>query len=332
MVQRYIKLKRKNALESDRTTVYCPRQWCQGPARSKKTEALDRNPDGDWEDEDHGDPAKNGVELSEEPIPPAERLAICTECTFAFCKVCKASWHGEFVICDPRRKAQVTDEELASEEYMKLHTSPCPTCDARCQKTHGCNHMICYKCSSHFCYLCSAWLDANSPYEHFNNPKKSCYMRLWELEAGDGADVGRGFAGGFDDTDDDDGDFGQDGNPLDDSDVSDSEDEAFLIDRAPIAPPPPPRPRRRGRAQNVVVRLPPARIRAAIARRAAGPANAVGQERPAGDPRNPRPAPALDFEWIRLEWWNMAWNQMMANPDIPFNHQEGAGERDESDE
>lgn len=288
MVQRYIKLKRKNALESDRTTVYCPRQWCQGPARSKKTEALDRNLDEGSEDEGQGDPAKRGVELSDGPIPPAERLAICTECKFAFCRVCKASWHGEFMICDPQRKAQLTDEEKASEEYMRLHTSPCPTCNAKCQKTHGCNHMICYKCSSHFCYLCSSWLDSGNPYQHFNTPMKPCFMRLWELEGGDGDDVGRGFAGGFDDSDDD----GQDANPLEDSDDSDSEDEAEIL-RAPVVPPVHQH-RNRRRAHNVVVRLPPARIQAAIARRAAAdPAagDGVDLERAAGHDA-PQPGPA----------------------------------------
>ena len=37
VVQRYVKLKRKAALESDKDTIYCPRSWCQGAARSKKT-------------------------------------------------------------------------------------------------------------------------------------------------------------------------------------------------------------------------------------------------------------------------------------------------------
>ncbi|KAL8773995.1 MAG: hypothetical protein Q9194_004172, partial [Teloschistes cf. exilis] len=169
MVQRYVMLKRKKALESDRTTVYCPRQWCQGAARSKKTEALDRNLDLESEDdaEPDAEPEEPQPDTPDDTpaarIPPAERLAICTECSFAFCKVCKASWHGELIICDPQRKAKLTAEEKASEEYIKLHTSPCPTCNAKCQKTHGCNHMICFKCNTHFCYLCSSWLDSGNP-------------------------------------------------------------------------------------------------------------------------------------------------------------------------
>lgn len=282
IVQRYVMLKRKNALESDRTTVYCPRQWCQGPARSKKTEELDRDDDLQ-SDEEQADPSKEPQDESNDSdrqSQSVERLAICTQCTYAFCKVCKAGWHGDFFICDPKRKAKMTAEEEASEEYIKLHTSRCPTCNAISQKTHGCNHMICFKCSSHFCYLCSSWLDQSNPYEHFNNPKKACFQRLWELEAGDGDDVGRGFAGGYAWDDD-----GQDDNPLVDLDDVDSDDEAFE-DGPPVAPAAPP-PRNHPRRQHVVVRLPPPpRVQAAIARReAAAPlqmneAAAVGQGPP----------------------------------------------------
>ena len=258
MVQRYVTLKRKQALESDPRTIYCPRKWCQGPARSKKTDALDRNLDLESDEEDEPQASKNGPH---DPallyIPPSERLAICTECTFAFCRVCKASWHGELIICDPRRKAELNAEDKATEEYVKLHTSPCPTCNVRCQKTMGCNHMICFKCNSHFCYLCSSWLDAGNPYDHFNNPKKPCHMRLWELEAGDGDNVGIGFRGnGLDDEPDD----GQDDNFLDDLDDVDA-DEAELLP-APIVPPAP-------HPRNQPVRPLPANVQAAIARRAA---------------------------------------------------------------
>ncbi|KAI4223268.1 MAG: hypothetical protein L6R36_005559 [Xanthoria steineri] len=306
-VQRYVMLKRKNALESDRTTVYCPRQWCQGPARSKKTEALDRDEDLESDEEQQHEESKEPQDNANDPnsqTQPTERLAVCTQCTYAFCKVCKAGWHGDFYICDPKRKAKMTAEEEASEEYIKLHTSHCPTCNATSQKTHGCNHMICFKCSSHFCYLCSSWLDQNNPYEHFNNPKKGCFQRLWELEAGDGDDVGRGFAGGYESDGGDDGFDGQDDNPLAIPDDVDSDDEAFEDGPrgAQVAPPPRNHPHR----QQVVVRLPPPpRIRAAIARRAVAVAAAApaqvndeaGQPPPevriaqAGPVRAPAPRP-----------------------------------------
>ena len=233
-VQRYMKLKRKKRLESDRTTVYCPRQWCQGPARTSKSKPDQGEESQELEEtEEHRIYDPNGPQ--EKLPPPAERLAICEDCNFAFCKVCKASWHGEYYVCFPRSQFELTAEERASEDYMKLHTQPCPTCDARAQKTHGCNHMICFKCDTHFCYLCGAYLDKANPYQHYNTVKSGCYMRLWELEGGDDGEFGHGFGGGVN------------GLPLDLDD--DEEDEpppvpvaAQLVPHAPVVPFGPPGP------------------------------------------------------------------------------------------
>ena len=191
IVQRYVKLKRKNLLESDRTTVYCPRQWCQGAARSKKHPRPGDVKDYESSDsEDEDQPGSYDPNLRQDQLPPpSERLAICEDCSFAFCKVCKASWHGEFAVCFPRKQYELSAEEKASEEYLKKHSTACPTCAARCQKTMGCNHMVCFKCNSHFCYLCSSWLSEENPYKHFNTQWTPCYMRLWELEEGDGVGV-----------------------------------------------------------------------------------------------------------------------------------------------
>ena len=195
VVQRYVKMKRKKILESDKRTVYCPRQWCQGAARSTgHSKAVEDSQTDDSDSEDKGeepqtyDPNANDDKLP----PPSERLCICEDCAFAFCKVCKLSWHGEFAKCFPRRKYELTAEEKASEAYLKAHTTPCPTCLARCQKSMGCNHMICYKCDSHFCYLCSSWLIPDNPYVHFNTEGTPCYQKLFELERGDGLHVVRG--------------------------------------------------------------------------------------------------------------------------------------------
>ncbi|KAM3073456.1 hypothetical protein ACMFMG_004646 [Clarireedia jacksonii] len=194
VVSRYVKLKHKAQLEKDKNTVYCPRAWCKGAAKSKKhkkPEGFEEVESSDEEEDDNGKNKKNSF------VAGADRLAVCEDCNYAFCSRCLQGWHGEFQICTPKREdTELTEEEKASVEYMKLHTTPCPTCAAPSQKTHGCNHMICFKCQSHFCYLCSAWLDPSNPYKHFNVETTGCYMRLWELEGGDGDDVGIGYVGG----------------------------------------------------------------------------------------------------------------------------------------
>ncbi|RGP62217.1 hypothetical protein FLONG3_10296 [Fusarium longipes] len=211
-VKRYVTLKYKTELESDKNTIYCPRQWCNGAARSKrhkKPEGLDFAEASDVESgkeeeekaEDDSDTKAKKKKNNKDRFNRADLLAICEDCGFAFCGQCQQSWHGEFVRCAPRRdKEELSEEEKASLEYLQLHTSPCPTCNAPAQKTHGCNHMICSRCDTHFCYLCSSWLDPVNPYQHYNQlaggKVTSCYMRLWELEGGDGDDVGLGFIGG----------------------------------------------------------------------------------------------------------------------------------------
>ncbi|PFH55694.1 hypothetical protein XA68_17812 [Ophiocordyceps unilateralis] len=197
-VKRYVALRYKTELESDKDTVYCPRRWCNGAARSKRH----RKPEG----LEFGEAAEVESDADEVTgkakfIKPADLLCVCEDCGFAFCSRCLQTWHGEFVRCTPKRnKDDLTEEDKASLEYMQLHTSPCPTCNAPAQKTHGCNHMICSRCETHFCYLCSSWLDPANPYKHYNQQSDgkvtSCYMRLWELEGGDGDDVGLGYEGG----------------------------------------------------------------------------------------------------------------------------------------
>ncbi|MCJ1277014.1 translation termination inhibitor protein itt1 [Puttea exsequens] len=229
-VQRYVRLKRKKRLESDKSTVYCPRQWCQGPARCPNKPKIE-NAGAPVQDSGEQEPQTYDRNANPDALPPpAERLAICEDCSFAFCKVCKASWHGEYFTCFPRSKFELTAEEKASEDYMMLHTQPCPTCEARAQKTHGCNHMICFKCNTHFCYLCGGYLDEGNPYQHYNTKHSCCYMRLWELEGGDDGEIGQDFGGAG---------WVPLGDEFDDEGDGPDEDPVPLFNRLPAAPAPP---------------------------------------------------------------------------------------------
>ncbi|KIV98578.1 hypothetical protein, variant [Verruconis gallopava] len=194
-VERYVKLKRKKRFESFPKTVYCPRKWCQGIARST------RYPKKDVTTMTAADLEPENI-LSEKDAEPKDlknnedRLRICEDCDLAFCRVCLATWHGDYVLrCWPRTADELTEEEKASYSYLLKHTSPCPSCDFAIQKSMGCNHITCFNCRSHFCYLCSAWLDPGNPYEHFNKKGTPCYQRLWDMEGGDDADGNVQFLG-----------------------------------------------------------------------------------------------------------------------------------------
>ncbi|RDW56827.1 hypothetical protein BP5796_12894 [Coleophoma crateriformis] len=180
MIQRYLTLKRKAELESDKNTVYCPRKWCPGGALPKE----------------HRAPA-----IGDGTAMRQDLMRICEDCSFAFCSRCLRGWHGEYMVCTAETATlEISEDEKASLEYIKLHTKPCPSCDTPAQKSHGCCHMICRTCGAHYCYLCSAWLEPSNPYRHFNIENQGCYQRLWELEGGDGDDGDDG--GDIDDVDD----------------------------------------------------------------------------------------------------------------------------------
>lgn len=197
-VERYANIKRKKKIEADPTIIHCPRSWCQGAMRTKKYPKIKDVRELDESDSENDHPVEESTKESEAPSGPEkrrigtsdmQRLAICEDCTLAFCQVCLASWHGDFVRCEPRDNTQLTEEEQASLNFIMKNTSPCPTCAVPCQKSYGCNHMTCFQCKTHFCYLCGAWLTPENPYGHFNNPKnKSCFNRLMEMAEGDMGD------------------------------------------------------------------------------------------------------------------------------------------------
>jgi E3 ubiquitin-protein ligase RNF14 len=195
LVQRYAEMRRKKQIEADKNTVYCPRSWCQGPARSNKYPKLNElSQIISYEDPDsqpQSQPTTNDPNSSEDG-----RLAICESCEFAFCRICKTGWHGDYVACNIKRDdAELTAEEKASFDYIRKHTSPCPTCQVPVQKQAGCNHMTCFQCRTHFCYLCSSWLDPRDPYTHFNSKERECYQRLFDMVEGDNGQGNVQFAG-----------------------------------------------------------------------------------------------------------------------------------------
>ncbi|CAG8563481.1 4998_t:CDS:2 [Funneliformis mosseae] len=177
MSQRYVDLLEKQKLETDPLVTYCPRKVCQAPVKKD---------------------------------PSVEKLCVCTKCTFAFCWFCQRTWHGvgvpcaisnikkvvqEYMTADQATKSMLelrygtknieklvkdAQEELETDKWKKSNTQNCPQCETAIEKSMGCNHMLCTRCQTHFCYLCGNWIDPKEPYRHFNNANTSCNQRLFD--------------------------------------------------------------------------------------------------------------------------------------------------------
>jgi E3 ubiquitin-protein ligase RNF14 len=145
-VERYAKIKRKKKIESDPNIVFCPRTWCQGAMRTDKYPKITdvtQMDDSDSEADKEGpaqpqDPkTESGPEKRGVGVRGMERLQVCEDCNLAFCVVCLASWHGDFVRCEPRDATQLTEEDQASLNFISKNTTPCPYCSVPCQKSFG---------------------------------------------------------------------------------------------------------------------------------------------------------------------------------------------------
>ena len=109
LVERYVGMKRKKALDKDPDTIYCTRQWCQGPARScvEELEAAMKGAGGGFWLRDKDAPVviptavneateeKEKKELDEDEQLAANRprLQVCSKCSFAFCRICQGTQH-----------------------------------------------------------------------------------------------------------------------------------------------------------------------------------------------------------------------------------------------
>lgn len=196
-VRHYVEMKRKKRLESDKNTIYCPREHCQHPARNAKFPPIpaDLN-DYPESDSDSESPDAQAPNSSKPSSDSDERLAVCEnpKCKLAFCRVCFKSWHGSFERCRPRDPNELSAEDKASYEFIAENTTSCPECASPVEKTEGCNHMTCVQCGGHFCYLCGGWVDPGNPYRHFNSPGTQCDQRLFDAFP----DAGPGNADGQD--------------------------------------------------------------------------------------------------------------------------------------
>lgn len=175
LFERYDKLLLQRTLESMTDIAYCPRPTCRS------------------------------VTVKEEN----SNMAVCPSCKFAFCVLCKRTWHGvapckvlpedikelkeSYESGDSNTRKSLEQQygrqylihafqEFDSCKWVKTNTQACPSCLASIEKDHGCNKMTCYKCNCNFCWLCRGTLPRHNPYTHFHPGNSPCAGKLFEGE------------------------------------------------------------------------------------------------------------------------------------------------------
>ncbi|XP_018421123.1 PREDICTED: E3 ubiquitin-protein ligase RNF14 [Nanorana parkeri] len=171
LFSRYDRLLLQSSLDLMTDVVYCPRPSCQTPVMQE----------------------------------PGGTMGICTSCRYAFCTLCRMTYHGvspckltseklltvrnEYMAADEDGKKflekrygrvlQKAMEELESLDWLEQNSKACPRCGTYIQKIDGCNKMVCTGCRQYFCWLCMRILSRGNPYEHFNDPSSDCFNHLF---------------------------------------------------------------------------------------------------------------------------------------------------------
>ncbi|XP_013930258.1 PREDICTED: E3 ubiquitin-protein ligase RNF14 isoform X2 [Thamnophis sirtalis] len=169
----YDRLLLQSSLDLMADVVYCPRPSCQTPVMQD----------------------------------PSCTMGICSQCNYAFCTLCKMTYHGvspckvtaekladlrnEYLQADEatkrfleqrygKRVIQKALEEMESKKWLENNSKSCPCCATPIEKLNGCNRMRCTACMQYFCWLCMGVLSRINPYQHFSDPGSPCFNLLFQ--------------------------------------------------------------------------------------------------------------------------------------------------------
>ena len=79
-------------------------------------------------------------------IEREKSIYFCDRCNKTYCSICCNLEHDGYP-CNDKGK------ELF-DKYFKANAKSCPKCSTPIEKNAGCNHMTCFVCRTHFCWLC----------------------------------------------------------------------------------------------------------------------------------------------------------------------------------
>ncbi|CAL8084842.1 unnamed protein product [Calicophoron daubneyi] len=107
-------------------------------------------------------------------------LGRCPVCELSFCPQCLFTYHGTAPCLTAEERGRYKlrqEEEWASTKYFYDNCKSCPKCTVPCDKTEGCDKVVCHLCHMVFCWVCLKKLDElENPYDHFR--KGACSGKL----------------------------------------------------------------------------------------------------------------------------------------------------------
>ncbi|KFA49917.1 hypothetical protein S40293_01289 [Stachybotrys chartarum IBT 40293] len=91
-------------------------------------------------------------------------LFICPACFVAVCTTCNVAHDG--LNCDEHRDRASGGYKALQATKEELGIKDCPSCGIMIEKTFGCNHMTCWTCKAHICWVCMNIFPKESIYDH----------------------------------------------------------------------------------------------------------------------------------------------------------------------
>jgi IBR domain. len=86
-----------------------------------------------------------------------------------FCFGCKYENHLPCPCWIVKKWIQKCEDDSETANWIEANTHSCPKCGSAIEKNGGCNHMICKKCKSEFCWICMGnWSEHNNSYYRCN--------------------------------------------------------------------------------------------------------------------------------------------------------------------
>ncbi|CAF1523170.1 unnamed protein product [Adineta steineri] len=78
----------------------------------------------------------------------------CVECNLIWCFQCHSPWHDGIQCKEFRRGDRMLKKWAREVHYGQHNAQQCPSCKVYIQRTKGCDHIVCLRCKTEFCYKC----------------------------------------------------------------------------------------------------------------------------------------------------------------------------------